>query len=146
MMELGKKSPFGKPHSSNCFRQELFMNAKVSGPKDDETWDMYSLKVALTDYKGKNSTHASEKTASSTPRMPVVSNTHERRNPGHVPPDTMHSGGGRGWCSGEDTASLPQFLPRRQQPKSNNKEMSDRPRWAGVLQNTRPEYFTSEGS
>ena len=56
MMELEKKSPFGKPHSSNCFRQELFMNDKVSGPKDDETWDTYSLKVALTDYKGKNST------------------------------------------------------------------------------------------
>lgn len=31
-----RKLPFGKQHSNKCFRRELFINAKISGKKNDK--------------------------------------------------------------------------------------------------------------
>ena len=48
MMELDKNQPLANKTVTILFRQELFMNAKVTGKED-----VYGLKVSLIDDEGK---------------------------------------------------------------------------------------------
>lgn len=45
-----RKSPSGERNSNNCFRQDSFIDSKISGQKVRITGCLHSLKVSLSRY------------------------------------------------------------------------------------------------